>query len=210
MRYQAFPIIRPYTTHVAPKNTFTKKLVYTSPQVGLIQLAKRFSLTTLGISSLCSPALLYFWQEPVVADVGVNSTMFIGAAAASACSTGALHFLLSPYINSIHVHVPQDADRISVTPNTVISIETLNIWARPCTTTIRLRDLKPVSESSFLTWTVKKSSVENQYLLEQQKGIPPTIKQTRFWLDKKNGMGDRDTVGSILRVIENQSRPQKL
>lgn len=123
---------------------------------------------------------------------------------ASACSTGALSFLLSPYVNSIDLHTPTDKTP-PISPNTTVSIDTLDLLARTRTTTLQLKDLLPV-QSSVLTWTVNKQTLKKQYQLEQLKGIEPKIKQTRFWLDQRNGTGDRDAMSSILRVIHEQGR----
>jgi hypothetical protein len=123
---------------------------------------------------------------------------------ASACSTGALSFLLSPYVNSIHVYTPND--KLSpISPNTIISIDTLDLLARRRTSTLQIKDLLPTN-SSVLTWTVNKQALKRQFNLEQIKGIEPKIKQDRFWLDQRNGTGDRDIMSSILRIIHEQKR----
>ncbi|CAO3620327.1 unnamed protein product [Mucor hiemalis] len=137
--------------------------------------------------------------------------MILTAMAASACSTGALSFLLSPYVNNIYVHPsPRSLDRAPpISPNTVISIETLDLLARRRTTTLQLKDLLPAN-SSVLTWTVNKQTLKKQYALEQAKGIEPKIKQDRFWLDQRNGTGDRDIMSSIIRIIHEQGRQRFL
>ncbi|KAL9547837.1 hypothetical protein PS6_006943 [Mucor atramentarius] len=201
---------RHYSTNTA--SNVEKKLIYTSPNVGLVKLVKKFSLSTLGISAVATPTVMYFWQSPAVQATDMNSSMFIGAVMASACSTGALSFLLSPYVNSIYLHVPkQHGDNSSkklpaISPNSTISIDTLDLFARRRTTTLQLKDLKPVASSSFMTWTVNKRVLEKQYALEQAKGIKPKINQHRFWLDQRNGMGDRDVMSSILRIVHEQGR----
>jgi hypothetical protein len=131
------------------------------------------------------------------------------AVAASACSTGALHFLLSPYINNIYL-LTNNEEKTTITPNTQIAIETLDLLTRKRTTVLRLRDLSPISGSSFLTWKVNKSILEKQYALEQAKGIEPKIVQTKFWLDQTNGTGDRDTMINILRLVHEQGRQRSL
>jgi hypothetical protein len=45
---QALYCIRPYSTNTI--NNVEKKLIYTSPNVGLVKLVKKFSLSTLGVS----------------------------------------------------------------------------------------------------------------------------------------------------------------
>lgn len=45
--------VRQYST-ASNKELATKKLVYTSPNAGLVKLVKKFSLTTLGVSFLSS------------------------------------------------------------------------------------------------------------------------------------------------------------
>lgn len=146
----------------------------------------------------------------------VFTQMLLSAVMASACSTGALSFLLSPYVNSIYLHVPQQHHQNNskrspaISPNSVISIDTLDLFARRRTTTVHLKDLKPVASSSFMTWTVNKRVLEKQYALEQSKGIKPMINQHRFWLDQRNGMGDRDAMSSILRIVHEQGRQRMI
>ncbi|KAK4511625.1 uncharacterized protein ATC70_012841 [Mucor velutinosus] len=210
---RAVHCIRPYSTHVS--NHIEKKLIYTSPNVGLVKLVKKFSLSTLGISAVATPTVMYFWQSPAVQAADMNSSMFIGAVMASACSTGALSFLLSPYVNSIYLHVLKQQNESSkklpaISPNSTISIETLDLFARRRTTTLQLKDLKPVASSSFMTWTVNKRVLEKQYALEQTKGVKPKINQHRFWLDQRNGMGDRDIMSSILRIVHEQGRQRMI
>ncbi|GAN09358.1 hypothetical protein MAM1_0262d08884 [Mucor ambiguus] len=214
---RAVHCIRPYSTHAA--SHAEKKLIYTSPNVGLVKLVKKFSLSTLGISAVATPTVMYFWQSPAVQAVEMNSSMFIGAVMASACSTGALSFLLSPYVNSIYLHVPRQQNNDNdnnnkklpaISPNSTISIDTLDLFARRRTTTLQLKDLKPVASSSFMTWTVDKRVLEKQYALEQAKGIRPKINQHRFWLDQRNGMGDRDAMSSILRIVHEQGRQRMI
>lgn len=139
--------------------------------------------------------------------------MVMAAMMASACSTGALSFLLSPYINSIYVHTPQrliHSDKPPpISPKTLISIDTLDFLARHRTTTLHVKDLLPTN-SSVLTWTVNKQVLKKQYSLEQTKGIEPKIKQDRFWLDQRNGTGDRDIMSSILRIVHEQGRQRFL
>lgn len=142
--------------------------------------------------------------------------MLLSAVMASACSTGALSFLLSPYVNSIYLHVNnQNQDNSNkklpaISPNSTISIDTLDLFARRRTTILQLKDLKPVASSSFMTWTVDKRVLEKQYALEQAKGIKPKIHQRRFWLDQRNGMGDRDAMSSIMRIVHEQGRQRMI
>ncbi|KAG2229735.1 hypothetical protein INT48_002069 [Thamnidium elegans] len=210
---QAIGFIKQYSTSAVKQATGTKKLVYTSPNASLVKLVKKFSLTTLGISAIATPSVMFFWQSPAVQAADVSGTMFLGAMMASACSTGALSFLLSPYVNAIYVHTPRrsiQSDKAApISPNTVISIDTLDLLARRKTTTLHIKDLLPTN-SSVLTWTVNKQVIKRQYALEQEKGIKPTIQQDRFWLDQRNGTGDRDVMSSILRIVHEQGRQRFL
>jgi hypothetical protein len=45
---QAIRCIKQYSTEINKETT--KRLIYTSPNVGLVKLVKKFSLTTLGVS----------------------------------------------------------------------------------------------------------------------------------------------------------------
>ncbi|KAI7898370.1 uncharacterized protein BX663DRAFT_525087 [Cokeromyces recurvatus] len=141
----------------------------------------------------------------------VPMQMMITAAMASACSTGALSFLLSPYVNSIYVHTALNDENPRITSNTVISIETLDLLARSRTTTLQLRELLPIPNSSLMTWKVNKKVLEKQYhLIDQGKNVSPRIHQHRFWLDQRNGVGNRDIMSSILRIVHEQGRQKSL
>ncbi|KAI8072514.1 hypothetical protein BC940DRAFT_292755 [Gongronella butleri] len=184
------------------------KLIYTTPNALLVKLAKLFSVSTLGISSVSTPALMYFWDSPAVQAAGVQESMFLAALACSAVSTGSLHYLLSPFISRIHLHTPKqsildttnstrDAADASVlapiTPNTTISIDTTDILARTRTTTLQLRDLRP-STRSLLTWTCSP-----QYMAKH-----PHSKPGRFWLDRRAGYGDQTAMRQLMRVVQDQ------
>ncbi|CDH57737.1 predicted protein [Lichtheimia corymbifera JMRC:FSU:9682] len=172
----------------AQPNDDSKKLIYTTPNVSLVKLAKLFSLSTFGISSVSTPAVMYFWESPAVQASGISSTMFLGALAASACSTGAIHYLLSPFVNNIYLHTKQHQEQQRISPNTKVTIETLDLLARKRQSTLALRDLMP-SSGLLLTWTVNR------------KTAPKDLPQNRFWLDKRNGTGDEAAMRSMLRVI---------
>lgn len=136
----------------------------------------------------------------------------VTALAASACSTGALHFLLSPFIGSIYLHTPDNPHRITVTdeptnasssaitPKTTITLETMDLLARPKYTTVQLGDLKP-STRSLLTWTLRPSFVARH---------PEAASPGRFWLDKRGGVGDQNAMRQIVNVIQHQDRHQRL
>ncbi|KAF7728597.1 hypothetical protein EC973_005824 [Apophysomyces ossiformis] len=157
---------------------------------------------------------MYFWESPAVQATGLNGYMFLGALIASTCSTGALHYLLSPYINTIHLHTSAKRatatlqDQPLITPNTVITLETLDLLARRRQTTLALRDLKP-STGLFSTWRVSQQLIDKQYELERLKGIKPALKQTKFWLDQK-GEADTKAMEGIIRVIQENDRRQRL
>ncbi|PHZ13810.1 uncharacterized protein RHIMIDRAFT_236858 [Rhizopus microsporus ATCC 52813] len=92
----------------------------------------------------------------------LTQTLFT-AFAASGCSTGALTYLLSPYVNHIYLHSKNNA---GITPDTVITIETLDILTRKRQTTVRLRELQPVY-STFLTWKVNPKIKETVLAIEK-------------------------------------------
>ena len=110
------------------------------------------------------------------------------ALAASACSTGAIHYLLSPFVNNIYLHTKQQQEHQRISPNTKVTIETLDLLARKRQSTLALRDLMP-SSGLLLTWTVNR------------KTAPKDLPQNRFWLDKRNGTGDEAAMKSMLRII---------
>lgn len=125
----------------------------------------------------------------------------IAALAASSCSTACVQYFLSPYIINLYLHT--EAPRAHslpppITPNTTITLETLNLFARPTLTTLQLRDLELARRELFLTWRVRRK------VLEEGKG---RIRQSRFWLDDQSGVGDREAVRKIIDVVrKNDSR----
>ncbi|KAI8338871.1 hypothetical protein BC941DRAFT_421444 [Chlamydoabsidia padenii] len=188
-----------------------KRLVYTTPSALIVRLAKVFSVSTLTLSSISTPALMYFWESPAVQSTGINEYMFMTALAASACSTGALHFLLSPFISSIYLHNPTNPNLITVnnnnnnsnstiTPKTTITLETMDLLARPKHTTVQLADLKPTTRF-LLTWTLRPN-----FLAKHPEASSPG----RFWLDKRGGLGDQNAMRQIVNVIQHQDRHQRL
>lgn len=51
---QALGCLKQYTTLASKQPNSTKRLVYSSPNAGLVKLVKKFSLTTLGVSFIKS------------------------------------------------------------------------------------------------------------------------------------------------------------
>ncbi|CAO3633403.1 unnamed protein product [Cunninghamella blakesleeana] len=193
-----------------------KRLVYSTPSAILVRLAKVFSISTLTVSSISTPALLYCWDIPAVQATGINEYMFLTALVASACSTGALHYTLSPFINNIYLHTPSsssstpstlnhngddnnDKTLAPITPNTTITIETLDLIARTKQTTLQLRDLKPTNNKPLSTWTFTKQYL-NRY---------PHTHPGRFWLNRR-GYGDQNAMRQIVRVIQDQDQRKRL
>ncbi|KAI9305154.1 hypothetical protein BJ944DRAFT_265691 [Cunninghamella echinulata] len=149
--------------------------------------------------------------------------MFLTALVASACSTGALHYTLSPFINNIYLHTSSSPSPLTstpsplndnkvmpnmnndhnttispITPNTTITLETLDLIARRKQTTVQLRDLKPTKQS-LSTWTLSK-----QYLTRY-----PHTHPGRFWLDRR-GYGDQNVMRQIVKVIQDQDQRKRL
>ncbi|KAL0075231.1 hypothetical protein F4703DRAFT_1343594 [Phycomyces blakesleeanus] len=205
---QSIGIRRNFSTAVPE----TSRLIYASNNSGLVKLIKLFSVSTLGISSAATPAVMYFWDSPAVQATELSGYMFLGALAASTCSTGALHFMLSPYVHTIQLHSPPRktvtaAD--TITPNSVVTLETLDMFARKRETTLALRDLVP-NPGMFSTWKVSKKVLNRQFELERVKGIPPTIHQDKFWLDQRDARGDGPVMANLIRVVEEHDRRQRL
>ncbi|KAI8379231.1 uncharacterized protein BYT42DRAFT_545624 [Radiomyces spectabilis] len=190
----------------------TKRLVYTTPNAALVRFLKLFSVSTLGISSLSAPAVMYFWDSPAIQASGINEYMFLGALVASTCSTGALHYVLSPFVNNIYLHTSSSPsakkEMNAISPNTVITLETLDIAARRKQTTLPLRNLAP-APGIFSTWKVPKKVLQKQLAQEQRTGASSPIRQTRFWLDQR-GLGDQQAMSNIVRVIQDNDRRRRL
>lgn len=139
---------------------------------------------------------IYFFKESIVRYTLTH--LLYTAFLASGCSTGALSFLLSPYVNYIYLHQPKQtiASEAPITPETIITIETLDLLARRQQTTVQLRELRPIN-SSFLTWTVDRNVLRQYYASGQSQ----RIRQTRFWLDQRNGTGDQEIMSKMLRTV---------
>ncbi|KAI9284846.1 hypothetical protein BC943DRAFT_52585 [Umbelopsis sp. AD052] len=120
------------------------------------------------------------------------------ALVASACSTGVLHKFLSPYVNSVILHQNPSKSIQSISPNTQITLETLDLLARKKQTTIKLRDLVP-AKGSWLTWNIKKDVVQKREQLGKDE-----FPQTRFWLDQRGGLGDLETMSKIVKVVDEE------
>ncbi|KAG2222706.1 hypothetical protein INT45_011194 [Circinella minor] len=186
-----------------------KRLIYATPNAGLVKLAKAFSLSTLGISSISAPAVIYFWESPAIQASGIDSNLFLGALFASVCSTGALHYILSPFINTIYLHNKSSSSHNKgLTPNSIVTLETRDLLARKRNTTLAIRDLEP-AHGLFQTWRVKPQVMKQQYAEEQRNGTPPSIQQTRFWLDRR-GAGDQEAMVSMLRIIQGNQQKQRI
>ncbi|KAI8987986.1 hypothetical protein BDF20DRAFT_299385 [Mycotypha africana] len=153
----------------------------------------------------------------------VLTQLVLTAVAASACSTGVLTYILAPYINKIYLlenGLPQSTtakkdenhniEKYNITPNSIITIETMDILTRRRTSTLRLRDLVPALDSSFSTWKVNNQILKKQHELEQSKGIKPLVQQQKFWLDQRNIMGEMEIMSNILRVVNEQGQKQRL
>ena len=128
---------------------------------------------------------------------------------ASVCSTGALHYILSPFINSIYLHNKSSSSHTKgLTPNSIVTLETRDLLARKRSTTLAIRDLEP-AHGLFQTWRVKPQVMKQQYAEEQRNGTPPSIRQTRFWLDRR-GAGDQEAMVSMLRIIQGNQQKQRI
>ncbi|KAI9251887.1 hypothetical protein BDA99DRAFT_575052 [Phascolomyces articulosus] len=202
-------------------NSENKRLIYATPNAALVKLAKVFSLSTLGISSVSAPAVIYFWESPAIQASGISPNLFLGALLASVCSTGALHYILSPFISTIALHNnPRSSTSSSstsshtsptnkgLTPNSIVTLETRDLLARQRLTTLAIRDLEP-AHGLFQTWRVKTQVMKQQYAQEQRDGTPPSIRQTRFWLDRR-GAGDQEAMVSMLRIIQGNQQKQRI
>ncbi|RUS35620.1 hypothetical protein BC938DRAFT_482171 [Jimgerdemannia flammicorona] len=133
----------------------------------------------------------------------------VAALVASSCSTAFLQYFVSPYITHLYLHTDTSPAARSdtplstttprptaITPSTTVTLETLNLLARPVHTTLQLRDLRPTSKDMFLTWRVKRKAFE--------KEGQDRIGQTRFWLDYRGGEGDLETVEKMVRTVREE------
>ncbi|CAO3693962.1 unnamed protein product [Umbelopsis ramanniana] len=187
-------------------------LIYSAPNAPTVKLLKMFSVTSLGVASVSAPAVLYFWETPAIQAADINGYMFIGASTiqyifsifastalvASACSTGVLHKFLSPYVNNVILHQNPSKSIQSISPNTQVTLETLDVLARKKQTTIKLRDLVP-AKGSWLTWNIKKDVVQKREQLGKDE-----FPQTRFWLEQCGGLGDLETMSKIVKVVDEE------
>ncbi|RUS13185.1 hypothetical protein BC937DRAFT_86192 [Endogone sp. FLAS-F59071] len=172
-----------------------KTLIYSTPNASVVRILKAFSVGALGVPIALQAAGIseyMFLSESIFRYV--VSLHMIAALAASSCSTACVQYFLSPYIINLYLHTetPRAHSLPPITPNTTITLETLNLFARPTLTTLQLKDLRLPGRELFLTWRVKRN------VLEEGKG---RIRQSRFWLDDQNGIGDREAVRKIVDVV---------
>ncbi|KAI7871136.1 hypothetical protein BDF14DRAFT_1719518, partial [Spinellus fusiger] len=136
------------------------------------------------------------------------------ALVASTCSTSALHFLLSPYIHTIELHISQgktlaDPKAPLITPNSIITLRTLDLLAQYRLSTLCLKDLVP-APGMFSTWRVSKKIANAQQTLKTLHGTPPTLPQTRFWLDQRGAAVYSEEIEKVMHVIQEHDRRQRL
>ncbi|CAM0137387.1 unnamed protein product [Umbelopsis sp. WA50703] len=184
--------------------TDKEQLVYSAPNAPTVKLLKMFSISSLGIASLSAPPILYFWDTPAIQAADINGYMFIGALVASTCSTGVLHKFLSPYVNQVYLHHSKNKSLQTISPNTKITLETLDLLARKKRTTIKLRDLT-LANGSWLTWRIKNDAIDKQAKLGQEE-----YPQTKFWLDQRGGVGDLETMSKIVKVVNEEYKRGRL
>ncbi|KAI9488765.1 hypothetical protein BDB00DRAFT_771961, partial [Zychaea mexicana] len=138
---------------------------------------------------------------------------------ASVCSTGALHYILSPFVSAIYLHSNKSPSpsqqqhtttptKKGLTPNSIVTLETRDLLARKRMTTLAVRDLEP-SHGLLQTWRVNPQIMKQQYALEQRRGTLPSIRQTRFWLDRR-GAGDQEAMVSMIRIIQGNQQNQRI
>ncbi|RUP50819.1 hypothetical protein BC936DRAFT_137611 [Jimgerdemannia flammicorona] len=195
--------------HRAVSKSGEPRLIYTAPNAITVRILKAFSISTLGVlGRIC---LDYVWiacSRPFQA-TDIGGYMFLGALVASSCSTAFLQYFVSPYITHLYLHTDTSPAARSdmplstttprptaITPSTTVTLETLNLLARPVHTTLQLRDLRPTSKDMFLTWRVKRKAFE--------KEGQDRIGQTRFWLDYRGGEGDLETVEKMVRTVREE------
>jgi hypothetical protein len=132
-------------------------------------------------------------------------SLFISTAlVASTCSTGVLHKFLSPYVNQVYLHHSKNKSLQTISPNTKITLETLDLLARKKRTTIKLRDLT-LANGSWLTWRIKNDAIDKQAKLGQEE-----YPQTKFWLDQRGGVGDLETMSKIVKVVNEEYKRGRL
>ncbi|KAI8137549.1 hypothetical protein BJV82DRAFT_525114, partial [Fennellomyces sp. T-0311] len=112
---------------------------------------------------------------------------------ASICSTGAIHHILSPFISTIQLHASSSPAK-SVTPNSIVTLETRDLLARKQYTTLAIKDLEPAN-GLLQTWKVNPKR--------------PSVGQTRFWLDRR-GAGDQEAMMSMMRIIQANQQKQRI
>ncbi|OZJ06733.1 hypothetical protein BZG36_00347 [Bifiguratus adelaidae] len=177
--------IRPVTiTRTTPESDEDKDAIqvpfYTGPNATAVRIVKAFSVSTLGLALTSTPVVMAYWNTHLLTSAGVSGTMFAGALAASVCSTSFLHYFLSPYVTEMSI------DSKHVTPDSRITVKTLNLSARTVSTTLSLRDLYPAKDM-FLSWRAKRTASKP--------------KQSRFWIDERVA-GENPTLRQCLRAVQ--------
>ncbi|CAG8716830.1 7026_t:CDS:2 [Cetraspora pellucida] len=163
-------------------------------------------LDIVWVACTIAPISFFYMDDPTFKSFGITKELMAAAFMASATSTFVIHHFFSRYVTKIYLHQPKTLSTLftptTINPYTKMTIETRSLFALPKLTTVELRHLNPLNQSS-ITWSVKKKYLS----FCKEKGIKPPA-QKKFWIDyesSKNNKNDMEIVKKIVHVI-NESR----
>lgn len=156
---------------------------YEAPLGKTFRRLKTFSLSSLTIASLATPALLL---APGEYTLFARSSMAITALSTSGLSTALIAFLGGPYVATMRlVELPSPAaeGEEETEPRHVIELDTYSWRLQKITTTIYEPSLLRPTERPFATWEVAVAGAQIKAVLQLPRnadGQPILITQSRY------------------------------
>ena len=120
----------------------SSSVIYASPFLTALRRVKLFSLTSCVLSVLSSP--IYVLLAPPTIPVSGRLALTAAVASFSLGTTLALTKMTHPYITRIHLHPPAATHSTTTSAEPVLTLETLNVLARPRYQRVRPEQLRPL------------------------------------------------------------------
>ena len=121
-------------------------VIYAAPFLTALRRVKMFSLTSCVLSLLSSP--IYLLLSPPTIPLSGRLAITTAVISFSLGTTLALTKLTQPYITQAHLHPPPPSTTTSTasssSPEPVLTLETLNVLARPRYQRVRAGELRPL------------------------------------------------------------------
>ncbi|CAG8494619.1 7512_t:CDS:2 [Dentiscutata erythropus] len=218
-RFQQFKCVKTLSFHIYPlipikndqkrlyqiskkSNYDNSNIIYTGPLAQTAKKLKTFSIITLAITFASTP-IFFMVDTAMVSSARVIMVLFL--ISTSAASTGLIHWCVSPYVSRIYHnlssknnHENEKSEKVttSITPDSFLTFETLNLFGKPHFTTLQVKSLEP-STRIFTNWKVKKQFENNIFGLTMSEKktnakrlfyIHPEIRENNLMLQFFNSL----------------------